>query len=98
MIINDALIEKIAKLAKLNLKDSDKKTLSVELSKILEHMELMNEVDVSQTEPMFHSCLEEHKLRGDEVESFDSKLLLSNVLEKKETYISVPNIIVEEEQ
>lgn len=97
MLINSGLIEKIAKLAKLYVKDSDKNKLSSQLSEILEHMKVMDEVDVSGVDPMFHACLENDELRNDLVECFEGHSLLDNVLEKKDDYISVPNIIVEEE-
>jgi aspartyl/glutamyl-tRNA(Asn/Gln) amidotransferase C subunit len=97
MIINGKLIEKIAKLAKLYVKDSEKNKLSYQLSEILEHMKVMDEVDVSGVEPAFHACLEYEELRSDSVESFKGDSLLGNVFEKRDDYISVPNIIVEEE-
>ena len=98
MIVNDKLIEKIAKLAKLYVKEGDKKRLSSQLSEILEHMKVMDDVDVDGVEPMFHGCQELHSPREDSVENFDENPLLDNVLGKKDNYISVPNIIVEEEQ
>ena len=97
MIINDTLMDRIAKLAKLCVKDSDKKRLSQQLSEILEHMKVMDDIDVSDTAPMFHACVEEQPLREDEVRVFDEKPLLDNATQKKDHYFAVPNIIVEED-
>ncbi len=97
MIINDKLIDKIAKLAKLDVSDLDKKKMAQQLSKILNHMKLMDEISVDGINPMFHGCIEEYKLREDEVVDFEDKSLLLNPNYKQDNYFTVPNVIAEEE-
>lgn len=51
MKITEADVEYVAKLANLEVADSEKKELAVQLSRIVEYVEQLNGVDVSSVAP-----------------------------------------------
>ena len=55
MSIDENLIRKIAKLSKISVSEDDVKDLSEELSKILEWIEQLSQVDTNEVEPIFSS-------------------------------------------
>jgi aspartyl/glutamyl-tRNA(Asn/Gln) amidotransferase C subunit len=92
MIVNSEIVENILELSNLEIKDEDKKDLSYDLNKILNHMKSLNNVDVENVEEFFHACFEKNALREDRVEKFPSfKKFLENY--SKDSYFNVPEII-----
>jgi len=88
-------VEHIAKLARLGLTPLEVKKFQGELSKILDYIEKLREVDVSKTEPTFHSIKIENVTREDEPK--EKKLELRKKLveiapEKKEGYLKTKPI------
>ena len=57
----------IARLARLRLTDEEVERMSTELSGILDHVELMNELDLADVEPTSHVIALENVTRPDEV-------------------------------
>lgn len=51
MKISEADVEYVAKLAHLEIPDKEKKELAVQLSRILEYVQQLNKLDVSNIEP-----------------------------------------------
>ncbi|HLQ78209.1 MAG TPA: Asp-tRNA(Asn)/Glu-tRNA(Gln) amidotransferase subunit GatC [Terriglobia bacterium] len=51
MRISEADVEYVAKLANLEVPDNDKKELAEQLSRIVEHVEQLNTLDVSSVPP-----------------------------------------------
>ncbi len=47
-------IDNLAKLARINLSDSEKSKLEGNLSQILEYVELLSQIDTSEVEPTSH--------------------------------------------
>jgi aspartyl-tRNA(Asn)/glutamyl-tRNA(Gln) amidotransferase subunit C len=56
----------VARLARLALTDEELERMSGELSAILDHVERMNELDLSSVEPTSHVVALENVLRADE--------------------------------
>ena len=56
----------VARLARLELTDSELERMSGELSGILDHVERMNELDLEGVEPTSHVVALENVLRADE--------------------------------
>ncbi len=54
MAITIADVEKIAKLAKLNFTEAEKKKLTGELSQIIAYVEKLNELDLVNVPPTAH--------------------------------------------
>ncbi|MFH1223699.1 MAG: Asp-tRNA(Asn)/Glu-tRNA(Gln) amidotransferase subunit GatC [Pseudomonadota bacterium] len=86
MIVDKDTIAKIARLSKIELKAAEVAKLSTQLSGILEHMKVLDEVNVTGVEPMFYGCAEERALRPDTPHRFESSKICKNGF-------SVPNII-----
>lgn len=93
LVVDKALVEKIAELAKLEFDESEMRTLAVQLSSILEHMKVLDSIKVDGVTPMFHGCVEEHELAGDEVELFDPEPITTTTPYIKDNFFCVPSIL-----
>ncbi|MFC1632657.1 Asp-tRNA(Asn)/Glu-tRNA(Gln) amidotransferase subunit GatC [Patescibacteria group bacterium] len=60
-------VEYVARLARLGLEESEVKQYTKELSKIIEFVEQLNEVDTSQVEPTAHSTGTFNIMRADSI-------------------------------
>lgn len=60
-------VKKIAHLARLNLSDEDIALYTPQLSRILDFIEQMNQVDTAKVEPLSHPFEIEQRLREDQV-------------------------------
>ena len=92
------LIDKIGKLARLNIDDNEKPMFTEQLKEILDYMGVLNNVNVQNVEPMFHGCVEEKELRPDLVIPFDSTRIMAIAHKNKNNYFEVPNIIEGDEE
>lgn len=93
MKITNDLIDKIAKLAHLDITKKDKSLLADQLTQIVEHMRVLDQVDVSNVNPMFHGCIETRELRKDEAIPFDHESIMKSACVTESEYFAVPNII-----
>ena len=64
-MISKEEVKHIAKLARLGLSDKEIGEFQKELSKILDYIEKLKEVDISKVEPTSHSVLVENVMRED---------------------------------
>lgn len=94
-MISNKAVKHIAKLARLGLTPSEIKKFQKELSKVLEYIEKLKEVDVSEIEPTSHSVLVENVVREDKVEfrEKESEKLLKLAPETKNRYLKVKSIL-----
>jgi aspartyl-tRNA(Asn)/glutamyl-tRNA(Gln) amidotransferase subunit C len=89
-------VEHIATLARLSLSKKEIEQYQKELSQILEYVEKLNEVDVSNVEPTFHPLGIKNIMRKDEECKKDKneiKKLLSLMPKMKEGYLEVEKIL-----
>ena len=85
---------KIAKLSKLEFQEDEIEKFQTDLNKILEHMEILNNVDTTGVEPLFNVLDLMDRLRKDEVQCVDiKKELLKNAPNKDDDFIIVPKIV-----
>ena len=85
---------KIAKLSKLEFQEDEIEKFQTDWNKILEHMEILNNVDTTGVEPLFNVLDLKDRLRKDEVQSVDiKKELLKNAPNKDDDFIIVPKIV-----
>lgn len=95
--INKKEVEHVAKLARLGLSEAEIEKMQKELSKILDYIEKLKEVDVSEIPPTSHSILIENIMRKDEVENEEFEVKSSKLMElapeKKDSYLKVKKII-----
>jgi aspartyl-tRNA(Asn)/glutamyl-tRNA(Gln) amidotransferase subunit C len=72
-------IEYVAELARIKLTPAEVKTFRVQLEIVLQHVERLNQVDVSNVEPMAHSFPIYNVFRSDEPrEGLDRRSALAN--------------------
>ncbi|EKD23977.1 MAG: Aspartyl/glutamyl-tRNA amidotransferase subunit C [uncultured bacterium] len=67
--ITEETLEYLAKLARMDLADSEKAKLAGDLEEILNHFEELNEVDTTNVEPMTGGTAQRNVFREDEAET-----------------------------
>ena len=95
-MISKEEVKHIAKVARLGLTRNEIKKFQEELSRILDYIEKLKEVDISKIEPTSHSILMENVMREDQTESQKSKVksqkLIDLAPETKNGYLKVKSI------
>ena len=87
-------IEKVARLARLELSEEEKKTFGNQLEQILTYMEQLNRLDTTGVEPTSHAIPIQNAFRGDETKpSFPREEVLGIGPDQEEGYFKVPRII-----
>jgi len=97
-MISKKQVKHIAKLAKISLKEKEIEKFQKELSKILDYIEKLKEVDIENVEPMSHPVLLENVMRTDEKISefvFDKEKLTEQFSHKEDNFLKVKKIIQE---
>tara|TARA_B100001115_G_C15592481_1_gene283425 strand:+ start:79 stop:375 length:297 start_codon:yes stop_codon:yes gene_type:complete len=97
MITKEEII-KIAKLSKLHVSENDLESYSKQISKILDYMSQLNEVDTENIDEFSNKLFDNNQdLREDVVEpSLDRDKVLKNSPESDGVYVKVPKVISEE--
>ena len=87
-------IEKVARLARLDLSDEEKVTFGSQLEQILTYMEQLNRLDTSGVEPTSHAIPVYNVFREDEVKpSFPQEEVLAIAPDEGDGHFKVPRII-----
>ncbi len=87
-------VEHIAYLSRLSLSEEELKTFQVQLSKILDFVEKLNELDTEGIDPKFHIIPEENVLREDVPGvSLSRDKIFSNAPETDGKYFIVPKVV-----
>ena len=87
-------LEHIAKLARINLSESEKNTFLPQLESVLEYLDVLNQANVENIEPTYRVNDQKNVLRNDEItESFDQKTALSAAAKTQDAYFVVPGTI-----
>ena len=94
MIVDEALIDKLANLSKLEFDAENKKAIQQDLTKILNFMEKLNELNTDGVEPLIYINEEVNIFRKDEVNYPISKEeALMNAPLKNKDFIKVPKFV-----
>ena len=94
--IDQMLVRKVAKLARLALSDSEVAEFSRQLSSILEYVEKMNELDTEKVQPLAHCLPISNCFREDvAAESLGTEKALANAPERDGDFFKVPKILDE---
>lgn len=81
-------------LAKLSLFPEEKEAAKSDMSRMLEYIDMLNQLDTSEVEPMSHVFDIHNVFREDVVENGDeSDAMLSNAPEQKEKQYKVPRTV-----
>jgi len=94
MEINEAIIDKLAKLSKLEFSFDEKKELQVDLQNMLQFVIKLNELDTTGVEPLLHITSNTNVLREDIIkQDFTKEEALKNAAVKDASFFKVPKVI-----
>lgn len=94
MEVNDALIEKLAHLARLQFNDEEKAGIRHDLQRMISFVEKLNELNLEGVEPLVHMSPEVNVLRDDEVKgSISREEGLKNAPLHDKQFFKVPKVI-----
>ena len=92
--VDDATIEYVGILAKLELSREEREAAKRDMSRMLDYVDKLNELDTEGVEPMSHLCPVHNVFREDEVINADSReQILANAPEQKDGAFKVPRTI-----
>ena len=95
-MISKEEVNHISKLARLGLNDKELDKLKGELSKVLDYIDKLKEVNVDGIEATSHSVLIENITRGDQVDEnskMHNETFLELVPEEQKGYLKVKSIL-----
>ncbi|MDR3759703.1 MULTISPECIES: Asp-tRNA(Asn)/Glu-tRNA(Gln) amidotransferase subunit GatC [Enterocloster] len=92
--VDDATIEYVGILAKLELSREERQAAKRDMSRMLDYVDKLNELDTEGVEPMSHLFPVHNVFREDEVTNTDSReQILANAPEQKDGAFKVPRTI-----
>ncbi|MFO1122455.1 MAG: Asp-tRNA(Asn)/Glu-tRNA(Gln) amidotransferase subunit GatC [Hyphomicrobiales bacterium] len=94
MSVDQATVKRVARLARLKVKDEDVPRLAGELNEILRWIEQLNEVDVSQVEPLTSVVTMKMKMRDDQVtDGHYPQKIVANAPAQDDSFFMVPKVV-----
>src|SRR5258706_13421920 len=94
MEVSDAMIEKLAHLARLKFNDAEKEEIKHDLQRMITFVEKLNELDLEGVDPLVHMSNEVNVLREDEIEgSISRQEALKNAPLHDEQFFKVPKVL-----
>lgn len=87
-------LEYVAKLARINLNEGEIDKFSPQLSRVLDYIDKLDELNTEEIPPTTHVMDIKNVLREDEVKQpLDREEVLKNVPEKEDGFFKVPKVI-----
>lgn len=94
MSVSEKEVHYVANLARLRLSDEEAQQLAGDMNQILGYMELLNELDTTDVQPLEHVIEMESRLRADEsMEPLSHEDALKNAPDADSDYFRVPKVI-----
>ncbi|TXC78993.1 Asp-tRNA(Asn)/Glu-tRNA(Gln) amidotransferase subunit GatC [Luteibaculum oceani] len=94
MEVNEALIDRLSELSKLEFSTDDKGKMVKDLNKMLEFVDKLNEVDTEGVEPLLFMNEDVNQWRADEEKpALGQKEALKNAPLSDSDYFKVPKVI-----
>lgn len=94
MEVNDAMVDKLAHLSRLQFNEIEKIEIKKDLQRMIELIEKLNEVDVEGIKPMLFMSDEVNVLREDEIKgSVSREEALKNAPLHDDEFFKVPKVI-----
>ena len=94
MEVNDALVDKLAKLSMLHFDEAEKASIKKDLERMISFVEKLNELDTSGVAPLLHLSENINVLREDEVKgSISREEGLRNAALHDQQFFKVPKVI-----
>ena len=95
-MISKEEVQHIAKLARIQLSETELEKFQKDLGSILDYFNLLKELDVSDVKPMIHSVVLKNVKRGDKVrkkEKGSAEKLIQMAPENKDGFLKVKSIL-----
>jgi len=94
MEVNDALVQQLADLARLEFNQEEKSEIKGDLQRMITFVEKLNELDTTEVEPLLHLTEDYNVFREDAViPSISREEGLLNAPSRNDQYFKVPKII-----
>ncbi|HSN07837.1 MAG TPA: Asp-tRNA(Asn)/Glu-tRNA(Gln) amidotransferase subunit GatC [Hanamia sp.] len=94
MNVNDALVEKLANLSRLEFSETEKEEIKNDLEKMLGFIDKLNELDTTGVAPLLHMSESVNVFRKDEVKGeIDREEVFKNAPLHDEKFFKVPKVI-----
>ena len=94
MQVDEAMVRRIARLARIKITDEEAKGLRKELSGILDWVEQLNEVDTARVEPMTRVVPIQLKMRADQVtDGSIAEDIIKNAPVSDDHFFVVPKVV-----
>jgi len=94
MSITIGQVRDVARLARLHFSEAEAEVMAVELTRVLDYVDKLAEVDTSDIEPMSHAMEGVNVFRDDNAASRTTRdALLSNAPDADAEYFRVPKVI-----
>lgn len=94
MEVNDAMVTKLAHLARLEYSGAEKEEIKSDLQRMIAFVEKLNELDLDGVEPLLHMSDETNVLREDVIKGSVSRQdALLNAPENDGQFFKVPKVI-----
>ena len=98
MEVTDALVTKLAHLARLEFNEEEQAQIRQDLQQMISFVDKIDELDLTGVEPLLHMSEEVNVLRDDEVEGMIScEEALRNAPSHDDKFFIVPKVIRKEE-
>ena len=94
MKIDKKLVDKVARLAKLEFDEAAKEKMVSDMNKMISFIDKLEEIDTESIEPLVYMSEETNVLRADDVGEHSSKEnALKNAPQKDSDYFKVPKVL-----
>ena len=94
MSVDEATVQRVARLARIKVQDEDLPRLAGELNVILDFVEQLNEVDVSGVQPLTSVVAMKMKMRDDVVTDGNiAKDVTQNAPASEDDFFMVPKVV-----
>jgi len=93
-MVDKKSVERVIELARIKVTEEEKNSLSSQLSKIIDYIDKLKEVDVAGVEPMKGPHVERNIFRKDKANPFSLREeILKNSSSRQGDYFKVPKVI-----
>ncbi|PSL47471.1 aspartyl/glutamyl-tRNA(Asn/Gln) amidotransferase subunit C [Chitinophaga niastensis] len=94
MEVNDAMVQQLADLARLEFNEQEKVEIRGDLQRMITFVEKLNELDTTHVKPLLHLTVDYNVFREDKViPSISREEALQNAPAATKEYFKVPKII-----
>lgn len=94
MEIDRKMVEYVAELSKLRLSEAEKELMGQDLTRVLQYMEVLNQLDTEQVKPLTHVSGVENVFRADvAATSFGRDKILQNAIAVADGCFKVPQTV-----